>query len=99
MKRHFWIALLSTLTLGAVPRAALAETVTLQWWDYLKDVAGDVTDVEEDHAPVITTAVDPSAPRSTSASAHTAPPCRWIIRWTIARPTPVPGNSSARCSR
>ena len=27
------------------------------------------------------------------------PPCRWIIRCTVASPIPVPGNSSSRWSR
>ena len=31
--------------------------------------------------------------------AHTSPPCRWMIRCTMARPTPVPSNSSCSCSR
>ena len=50
MRNRFRIALLSTLALGALllhPRAALAETVTLQWWDYLKDSAGDIKGVDD----------------------------------------------------
>ena len=36
------------------------------------------------------------APSPTLPSAQTRPPCLVTIRWTIARPIPVPGNSSAR---
>src|SRR6185436_13853485 len=39
------------------------------------------------------------APASSWPSAHTRPPWRCTTRWTIARPTPVPSNSSARCRR
>src|SRR5680860_334869 len=39
------------------------------------------------------------APLSGSASAHTRPPCRATIRFTLARPIPVPSNSFAECSR
>src|SRR2546422_5597624 len=39
------------------------------------------------------------APLLSSASAQMRPPCLWIIRWTIARPTPAPSKSSGRCSR
>jgi len=39
------------------------------------------------------------APLSTSPSAHTRPPCRATIRWTVARPIPVPLNSASLCSR
>src|SRR6267378_658101 len=39
------------------------------------------------------------APASRWPSAHTRPPWRNTIRWTIARPTPVPSNSSARWRR
>ena len=35
------------------------------------------------------------APLSTSASAHTRPPCLATSRWTVARPMPSPSNSSA----
>src|SRR6185436_2518706 len=34
------------------------------------------------------------APRSTSPSARTCPPCRSMIRLTLARPMPTPSNSS-----
>jgi multiple sugar transport system substrate-binding protein len=50
MKKLLRNALLSLLTLGALlalPRAAVAETVTLQWWDYLKDSAGDLKGVDD----------------------------------------------------
>src|SRR5688572_23749196 len=39
------------------------------------------------------------APLPTSASAHTRPPCRVIIRCTNASPTPVPSNSVILCRR
>ena len=39
------------------------------------------------------------APFPGSAVAQTLPPCRTTMRCTIARPTPVPSNSSSRCSR
>lgn len=35
------------------------------------------------------------APKPTAASAHTLPPCRWTIRFTEARPMPLPGNSAS----
>lgn len=49
MKSRLRNALLSALALGALllPRATPAETVTLQWWDYLKDSAGDVKGVDD----------------------------------------------------
>src|SRR5690606_29179443 len=31
--------------------------------------------------------------------AHTRPPCRTTTRFTIASPTPVPGNSCSLCRR
>ena len=31
--------------------------------------------------------------------AQTRPPCRFTIRWTVARPIPIPGNSFWPCSR
>jgi multiple sugar transport system substrate-binding protein len=49
MKNRLRIALLYALALGALlllPRPALAATVTLQWWDYLKDSAGDIQGVD-----------------------------------------------------
>ena len=39
------------------------------------------------------------APPSGLPSAQTRPPCRCTMRCTMARPTPVPSNSSLRCSR
>src|SRR5579883_1224030 len=39
------------------------------------------------------------APWPTEPSAITVPPCRRTMRWTVASPTPCPGNSSARWSR
>ena len=39
------------------------------------------------------------APWSTALSAHTRPPWRSTIRWTVARPIPVPGNLDCRCRR
>ena len=39
------------------------------------------------------------APRPGSDSAHTLPPCRATTRRTVARPMPVPSNSSRGCSR
>ena len=50
MKNPLRIAMHFALALGALllyHRAALAETVTLQWWDYLKDSAGDVKGVDD----------------------------------------------------
>ena len=31
--------------------------------------------------------------------AQTRPPCRFTIRWTVARPIPMPGNSFWPCRR
>jgi hypothetical protein len=39
------------------------------------------------------------APLSTSASTEISPPWRWMMRWTMERPTPVPSNWSAECRR
>jgi hypothetical protein len=39
------------------------------------------------------------APWPTELSARMRPPCRWIIRCTVASPMPVPGNSSSRWRR
>src|SRR5690606_34393095 len=39
------------------------------------------------------------APSSGAASAQTSPPCRRMMRWTIASPTPVPGKSVSAWSR
>ena len=39
------------------------------------------------------------APSFTAACAQTRPPCLETIRWTIARPMPVPSNSDSRCNR
>ncbi len=39
------------------------------------------------------------APCSTAASAQMRPPCRWIMRCTVASPMPVPSYSAALCSR
>ena len=50
MKNRLRISSLATLAVGALllaPRAARAETVTLQWWDYLKDSAGDIKGVDD----------------------------------------------------
>src|SRR6266545_5761748 len=38
-------------------------------------------------------------PLPTSLSAQTRPPWRCTIRWTVARPMPVPSNSAMLCSR
>src|SRR5690606_25552631 len=48
------------------------------------------------HLGSVTTNV---APRSTSPTAEMRPPCRTIVRLTLARPMPVPSNSLDRCSR
>src|ERR1700684_3618780 len=39
------------------------------------------------------------APRSSSASTQTRPPCFLMIRSTVAKPIPLPSNSSAKCRR
>src|SRR6202167_513256 len=39
------------------------------------------------------------APRSSSASTQTRPPCFLMIRSTVAKPIPLPSNSSATCKR
>ena len=70
------------------------------------DVVGIVLDEQNfgwprgDHGRPVPPSVKKNVePRSTAESAHTLPPCLSTMRFTIARPTPVPSKSSARCMR
>lgn len=38
------------------------------------------------------------APSPTVLSAQIVPPCRWIMRRTVANPMPLPGNRDCSCS-
>src|SRR5262249_10522401 len=92
--------------LGAVTRHldVVADLVLAEGAQGQLDVVGVVLD-QQDEAIAHGVSPDGSsvkvkvAPRPVAPSARMRPPWRWTMRWTMARPMPLPGNSSTRCRR